>query len=164
MISYDLIEQYRTSAGQINDLLKVFQYRKGKRKHHKIAKICPNWVFAHCIIVFVMFCTKLGFRVISQFEVLSWVTIWFIFSFVTFRVFWFGHNWSVWFFSSHFEFKVLSEFKCLNVVTIWVFEFCYSLNFITIWFSKFCHNLSFWVWSQGKLPLFWPQITRVGAY
>ena len=71
-------------------------------------------------------------------------------------------------------YRVLSQFELLSLVTtcfflcfftIKVFEFCHHfsfwvlslfvfLSFVTIWFFEFCHNFSFWVLSQFELLSF----------
>ena len=77
------------------------------------------------------------FWVLSQFEFLSFVTIW-VFEFCYSLIFW------VIFFS---------------FVTIGVYDVCYNLrfwfltqfvflSFLIIWFFEFCNKLSFWVLSQ----------------
>ena len=77
----------------------------------------------------------LSLLLMSQFEILSFVTIW---------VFEFSHNLS------------------LSVVTIWVFDFCHNLRFVKIWVFiflfyhnknfGFCQNLYFLVLSQIDCP------------
>ena len=100
------------------------------------------------------------FELLTQFEFLSFVTIW-VFKFVTIWVLKFCHNLSCHILSfSVFSLTiwVLSWFEFLSFVTIWDFEFChrlsfwvfhhFSLSFITIWVFECHHNLSFWVSSQ----------------
>ena len=73
----------------------------------RIAKSCPeniSLVVEVSPLLLLEFCHNLSFWVSSQFEFLSFVTIW---------VFDFCH---------HLSFLVLSQFKVLSFVTIWVFE------------------------------------------
>ena len=80
------------------------------------------------------------FQILSQFEFLSFVTIW---------VLEYGYNFSF------ATFWVLNLFlHHLSFVTIWVLsqlKFCHNLRFFTIWIFEFGHNLCFWVLSQFEL-------------
>ena len=109
-----------------------------------------NFVFFNLVIIWI-FCVKKKILIsLSQIEFLSFVTI---------RVFEFGHNLSfatIWVLSQ-FEFCqylsfvtiwVVLQFEFLNFISIKVssqFEF---LSFITLGDFEFHHNLIFWVSSQ----------------
>ena len=80
---------------------------------------------------------------LSQFEFLSFVTIW---------VSELCHNLSFW---------VLSQFDFLSFATIGDFEFCHNLSFIVITILvlsfitfqvfKFCHDFKFWVFETKSI-------------
>ena len=101
------------------------------------------WVFEICY--------NLSFLVLSQFDYLSFVTIWVFgflsqfdfFSFVTicfffsFVIIWILIFVTIWFLA-------LSQFKFLSFVNIWVLLFMSQI--VTNWLFEFCPNLTF---SQG---------------
>ena len=122
-IKYKLIETSRESQNAAQRT----SYRWSRCQNVLTKRNCRLYSSFVTILVF-EFCHKLSSWVLSQFEFLSFVTIWF---------FW-----------------VSSQFEFLSFITIWVFEFYHNLSFwvssqlvflsfITIWVFEFHHNLTF---------------------
>ena len=106
------------------------------RTSHRLSRCHYNYYWSFVTI-----------RVESQFEFLSYLTIW---------AFDFCHNLSFWV-SSQFELLSfvttlvfeLSQFEFLIFVTIWDVEFCHKFfDFGQNLIFEFCHNSSLWVLSQ----------------
>ena len=132
-------------------------YHRLSRCQAVFTKICHQYYcrYWYCHYCHYQYCHNLIFWVLSQFELLSFVTIWVLsqfefchklifFSFVTilvFEVFYliFLSFFTIWVFEfcdsliswvlSQLDFWFFSQFEFLNFVTIWVFEFCYNLSF-----------------------------------
>ena len=119
------------------------------------------------ILVFEIVATFFSFVaiwVLSQFEILRFVTIWGL-RFVTIRVFKFCHNARYYFeFLSQFKyfsfvinlsFWILSQFGISHKLSCWVllqFEF---LSFVKIWIVWICNNLGSWVLSLFEFLTVW---------
>ena len=115
---------------------------------------------------------KFRFWVCSQFENLSFVTIWRFFSqfdffsFVTIWGFEFCQDLIFFQFCHNSSFCGLSQFEFLSFVTIWFLEFCHILScwvlthfeflsFVTIWVFEYRHNLSFLNFFFFSFVLIW---------
>ena len=114
----------------------------------------------------VEFCQNLGFWLLLEFELSSFVTVWVSLQLSSFTIaFLLFFPLILWVFSK-LKFIVLSQFEFWSLVTNQIVEFCHiyfnflqfefvhchNLRFgtITVWVFDFCHNLIFFffIWSQ----------------
>ena len=95
-------------------------------------------IFGHKLIFVII-------HVLSEFQFLSFVTIWVIEFCHNMSQFKFWHNFG---FVTIWVLSQLEFFKFFHNLSFWVFSQFEFFSFVSIWVFEFYHHLSFWVWSK----------------